>query len=410
MGLLSFFKSRESRAVIQSPPVLPPEDFLLFNYQFNKKVSDEATLAIPTAWACVRINSESVSSLPMKTFNEFSGQLQAADQPEWLYSPWSNLSESEMLSQIMISLMLDGNAFAFVPRGKKGEPLGILPLDPSRCALFRSNKGNVYLKVQGSKEVILAPEEFMHISWLTLPGRLRGYAPLQAAAGSIQLAEEAQNLASSWLRNGAMPSAAVTFEDGISEESIQSWRNMWTQMHGGSGNAGKIVALVGTTDIKPLSFSAKESQFLESRQFSIGELCRIWGVPPHAVADSSGSTSWGSGLSQQTAGYVNFTIKPLARKIERALTDVWRYSNPTGVVQLDYNSLLLGDPDTKSKYVTSLVSGGILTPNEARVSLGYAPIEGGEELASPIALPPAEEPQPEPENVKPSEENEDEEL
>src|SRR3546814_11269729 len=58
---------------------------------------------------------------------------------------------------------------------------------------------------------------------------------------------------------------------------------------------------------------------LESRAFSVEEICRFFGVPPFMVGHTEKSTSWGTGLEQHTLGFQKFTLRRRLKRIEQAL-------------------------------------------------------------------------------------------
>ena len=391
MKLLDRFLPSKQEKRLSSFPIAHD----VWNTTYTAPVSDDSALSIPTVWACIRSNSESVAGLQVESLKKSKGKKILVANPDWIEEPYSNAGSMDLISQWVVSMMIDGNAYGAVVRDELFKPRAIVPLSPGNCSLHQSAKdGLVRLHVHtGHTPTILGPGEFVHIPWVMLPGQLAGVSPVHVARKAITLASTAQDIGTAWLKNGSMPSAAVTFRDGMSQEAIENWKNLWNDMHQGSGNAGKVAAMLDGTDIKPLSFSAKDSQFLESRQLQVSELARIWGVPNHAINDASGSTSWGSGLAEQTAGYVNFTIKPIAMRIERALTKVWALYQANYEVKLNQSTLLLGDPKTKTEVAKTLKESGIITANEARNIHGYAAIDDPEANILKASTPTPSEPQ-----------------
>lgn len=373
---------------------------------FSSGTDLDKALSVPTAFACVRVNADAVMSMPISAYRVIKKRKVEVDKPSWLTNPFGNLSDAQLINQLVVSLMIDGNAYCAIVRDGQGIPTGLVPLNPEFCDLFVDPKDNIIkLRVSGQyKTTVLGFGEYIHIPWIILPGNLAGLSPIKSAKAAINLASAAQEVSATYLKNGSMPSLVVTLRGDMSEEAVKNFRNMWNQMHQGASNVGKIATMVDGTDIKPLSFSAKDSQFLESRRLQVAELARIWGVPPHAIGDASGSTSWGSGLAEQQTGWVNVTLGPIAMRIENALTEVWASYQARHVVSLDRSPLLL-DSKSAMEMNINLKNAGIITVNESRRRAGYSEIDDpkADELgSSPSAsLPPAEE---KPKEEKPKEE------
>ncbi|WP_274884608.1 phage portal protein [Sinorhizobium meliloti] len=87
----------------------------------------------------------------------------------------------------------------------------------------------------------------------------------------------------------------------------------------GAKNSGRPIILEGGTKIDVLSIKPEDAQMLESRGFSVEEVCRFFGVPPFMVGHTQKVTSFGSGLEQQVLGFQKFTLRRRLKRIEQAL-------------------------------------------------------------------------------------------
>jgi HK97 family phage portal protein len=92
-----------------------------------------------------------------------------------------------------------------------------------------------------------------------------------------------------------------------------------------SGGRGPLI-LSGGLEPAQLSVNSKDAEILATRLFTVEEICRIFGVPPHMVGHTDKTTSWGSGIEQQGIGFVRYTLQrhltPIAQELNSKLWPV----------------------------------------------------------------------------------------
>jgi HK97 family phage portal protein len=132
---------------------------------------------------------------------------------------------------------------------------------------------------------------------------------------------------------------------------------------------------------KPITITPEESQFLETRKFQVTEIARLFGVPPHMIGDLERSTSWGTGIEQQSIGFVTYTLRPWLTRIESALSK----QLPGGqFVKFNVDGLLRGDSKSRHESYRLGLDGGYYSPNEVRAWEDLAPIENGDSYRQPL--------------------------
>jgi HK97 family phage portal protein len=120
---------------------------------------------------------------------------------------------------------------------------------------------------------------------------------------------------------------------------------------------------------------------LESRAFSVEEICRFFGVPPHMVGHTEKTTSWGTGLEQQTLGFQKFTLRRRLKRIEMALEKqlLTARDRVEGVtIEFNLEGLLRADSKSRSEFYASGLQNGWFTINEVRALENMPPVEGGD--------------------------------
>lgn len=153
------------------------------------------------------------------------------------------------------------------------------------------------------------------------------------------------------------------------------------EKHAGTMNAGRPLLLEGGLTPHQVSFSPEDAQMLESRSFSVEEICRFFETPPHMIGHTEKSTSWGTGLEEQTLRFQKFTLRRRLKRIEQAimkqlLTPADRAAGI--VVEFNLEGLLRADSKGRSEFYRTMTQIGAMTINEVRGLENLPPVAGGE--------------------------------
>ena len=125
----------------------------------------------------------------------------------------------------------------------------------------------------------------------------------------------------------------------------------------------------------------EDAQMLESRGFSVEEICRFFGVPPFMIGHTEKSTSWGTGLEQQTLGFQKFTLRRRLKRIEQALEkQLLRAEDRAAGLTIEFNleGLLRGDSAGRAAFYQTMTQIGAMTINEVRALENLEKVEGGD--------------------------------
>ena len=268
-------------------------------------------------YACVRVISESVASLPLHVYkyNKNGGKEKVIDHP--LYhllhdEPNPEMTAYSFFEVALTHLLLWGNSYSQIIRNGKGEVLGLYPLMPDRMNVDRDDKGNIYYEYSVSSDdaptnkagtVRLKPEDVLHVPGLSFDG-LVGYSPIAMAKNAIGLGIAAEEYGSKFYANGAAPSGVLEHPGTLKDPS--KVRESWTQTFGGSSNSNKVAVLEEGMKYTPISINPSEAQFLETRNFQISEIARIYRVPAHMIGQLDKATF--SNIEQQSLEFVVYTL------------------------------------------------------------------------------------------------------
>lgn len=346
-------------------------------YRTGDGSSADQSMRLSAVFACLRLLSEAVATLPLDTFLRAEGTRRPyRPRPEYLSFQPPQGSRIDYLSQVMLSLLTAGNAYVATPRDDLGIPVDLVVLDPTRVTVVRGERGAVAYRVN---EKLYDDFDIMHIKGMCMPGASVGLSPLGYARETVDLGLSAQRYGAAFFANGALPGAVIEAPGEFPREAAERVAAMWNSRHQGVGNAARVGVLTRGATLNKVSISPDEAQFLQTRQFQVPDVARVFGVPPHLIADASNSTSWGSGLAEQNLAFGQFSLRPWVDRIEdahgRLLTT---HGLPDVFVKLNMDAMLRAG--TRERYEAHAVgiASGFLTRNEARRHEDLPPIPGGD--------------------------------
>ena len=135
------------------------------------------------------------------------------------------------------------------------------------------------------------------------------------AKNAIGLGIAAEEYGSKFYANGAAPSGVLEHPGTLKDPS--KVRESWTQTFGGSSNSNKVAVLEEGMKYTPISINPSEAQFLETRNFQISEIARIYRVPAHMIGQLDKATF--SNIEQQSLEFVVYTLRPWITRLEQAM-------------------------------------------------------------------------------------------
>lgn len=350
-------------------------------------VSTDQAMRLSAVFACLRLLSEAVATLPLDTF-ERSGpaRTEFRPRPEYLSFDPPQCSRIDYLSQLVLSLLTDGNAYVFTPRDRLGVPQDLVVLDPNRVDVGRVRGRVRYVCAGVELDASLgAGGELLHIPGMKMPGDIVGMSPIAYARETIGLGLAAQRYGESFFSNGALPGAVIEVpkETSFNQEAADRFSAAWNSRHKGVGHANKVGVLTGGATLNKVSIQPNDAQFLETRAFQVPDVARIFGVPPHLIADASNSTSWGSGLAEQNLAFGQFSLRPWIDRIEEAHNRLLTSHGLRQVfVKLNLDALLRASlKDRYAAYAVGITA-GVLLPEEARTTEDLPPLQASGDISS----------------------------
>lgn len=346
----------------------------------TKLTLPDAALQISAVFACVEILAQTISTLPLYVYRD-KGGVRVPDKMSrlWLLlheSPNRWMTPSEFLSAMVVNRMLRGNAYALIERDSAGEPIALVPLSPDQMEVSVVEGGEVYVYYQDGDITALAPENVIH--WKGLGNGFLGLSKLDFMRATTNEAIRAQDNANSLYGKGSKPTGVLQTDSKLSAEQVTALMTRFQTSMTSSGG-GLIIADRGLK-YSQMSLSPADAQLLETRRFTIEEICRWFGVPAVLVG-TTGQTTWGSGIEQIVSGFHKFTIGPLCKQLEQVLERRLKNYEPI-TIEFKMDGLLRTDPASRAAFYSTMSQNGAMTRNEIRRLENLPPVEGGDELTA----------------------------
>lgn len=336
-------------------------------------VNDVTAMQHAAVFACVRLIADSIAMLPLDVFRKIGEfREEVTPTPALIANPYAGMTPFEWMHQIVTSLVLRGNAFGLITaRDRLEYPTQVLPLHPDDVSITYNRTGLPRIPVYRIGGVQVPREDILHIKRFALPGAVEGLSPIEQAAQGIGLSLAAERYGARFFGDSANPSSVLETEQDLTDVQVLRNQKQWISSHGGRRHPA---VLSGGFKWRPISIMPDESQFLETRSYQRGEIAMLFGVPPHMIGDTQRSTSWGTGIEQQSIGYVTYTLGGWIACIENAFNTL----TPRGqFTKINVDGLLRGDQKSRYDSYTQARNAGWMNVDEIRALEDMPPIPDG---------------------------------
>lgn len=357
----------------------------LSEYQ-DSGAGSAAVLNLSAAFACVNLLAGTIASLPLMVYRTVDGRREVASNHP-LYrvlhdSPNADQTALDFWEFVCACIELHGNAYCEIARGSDGRVIALSPpMLPEAITVKRRSNGDLeYSWSDGSRQRKATQDTILHIRGFG-GSPLGGYSTLALGRHAFGMARSINQAASATFGNGVRPAGVMSSEKAFSAEQRKAAEEALQHKYAGAMNAGVPMLLDNGLKWESISINPDDAQMLESRAFSVEEICRFFGVPPHMVGHTDKSTSWGTGLEQQTLGFQKFTLRRRLKRIEQALEKqlLTARDRADGVtIEFNLEGLLRADSKARSEFYRQMTQIGAMTINEVRALENMPPVEGGD--------------------------------
>lgn len=380
---MSLFSRAEKRFYAPSgagdPWAIPSNGSLAGITAAGVPVTEDTAMQLIAVAACVRILANAVAGLPFDAVR-MSGPLRKTIEPPpgIISDPFGGadggqaLKRREGFQQMMVSLLLRGNAYALVTgKDKFGRPSRLRVLHPDRVKCAFDDYGQRVYEV--SRKAV-DPADIVHLMGLSYPESPTGMSVISHARNSIGLGLAAEEFGARFFGSGAHMSGIIEVEGDLDKERARMLKEGFTASHGGLQNAHTVGVLSGGAQWKPISVSPEDAQFLGTRQAQNLDIAMLFGVPPHMLGQVDRTTSWGTGIEQQSLGFTRYTLADWINAFE----DAWSAMLPgPQVARMNVDALLRTDTAGRFGIYMNARNAALMTPDEIRALENLPPLPDG---------------------------------
>lgn len=365
MGFFDRLLGREERAV-SFQTIWGSGDFLETSSMSGTFIDSQTSLQINAVFSAVSLISDTISTLPVDAYIRRDGARFAfRPRPEWVTKPDVDTTKEAFYGSVIVSLLLDGNAFIRVYSNARGEVVNLTVLNPLDVDIIRNGLGRVMYRVKGEDE-LLSADEVIFIPDLVRPGHIRGVSRVEALKENFGLAKALENYAAKFFGSGTQTSGVIEFEGNLTGEQAKMMQEAFDSRHRGWGKAHKTAILSGGAKYKPTNVPNDQAQFLDSRRMAVEDVARAFNIPPHLLG-LPGTNSYAS-VEQNNLAWVTHCLRPIVEKIEGALNPLMsRYpGGDSAFIKFNLDGLLRADINSRMSAFSTGLQAGFLTINDVR--------------------------------------------
>ena len=346
----------------------------------GKAVDPSSAIQSATVYSCVSVISDSIATMPVKTFRKTKDHREPTTPPTFLDAingmPNPETDSFTWLHRTINSLCLYGNSYWLITaRDRNGFPSEVYNLHPDDITIERKNSKAIYIyngKENFTRYTVFNPAgEIIHIKNFEQGSDL-GLSPIEAGSEAIGSALAQDEFSGSFFKNGAVLSGVIEMDSTPSEEQLRIFKQSFNRKHQGSHKAHNIGILTEGSKWRPLSLNHEQMQFLQSRKYTKSDICGLFRVPAYLIGDLSETTKLGSSIEEQNRVFYELTLLPYINRVETALTMMLPRNQ---FARIDVSGLLRANIKARYEAYNLGRNAGFLSVNEIRAKEDLAPVD-----------------------------------
>jgi HK97 family phage portal protein len=349
-------------------------------------VDQNNALSIAAVHSAVSLIADTISTLPVDSFIRLDGNRKPfRPKPSWVAQPDVNFAgHSVFYNSLLVSLLIDGNAFVRVYSNGSGAVVNLVVLNPQDVEIERNGRGRLVFTVKGESKP-LTSEDILYVPDLLRPGTIRGVSRVQGLRENLGLSKALESYAANFFGGGTTLAGVIEVEGNLSREQAESLRGSFDTAHSGWRKSGRTGILSGGAKFKPTQADPEKSQALEARRMAVEDVARIWRIPSHML-NLPGTNTYSS-VEQNMIGFTTHTLRPYVSKIEDIMSSLMSRvpGGETAFVKFNMSGLLRADIQTRYAAYSTGIQSGFLAINDIRRLEDMSPQDG--EAAEAVRVP-----------------------
>ncbi|MFB6347842.1 phage portal protein [Moraxella sp. ZJ142] len=381
MGFFDFFRKKSLQTVPSDgwyPMVHEPHAGA---WQKGETLNRTDVVNFHAVFACVSLISSDIGKLKIELKSRKDGVLlptksrsQAILSVPNRHQTWQQFAE-----QWISSKLLRGNTYVYKQRDIFGEIWQLHVLNPDRVRVLVTDSGEVFYhisrdKLFGIDDMTVPASEIIHDRFNCFYHPLVGLSPISACAAAAGVGTAIQQMNTALFKNGSRPSGILSVPTSINQSKADEIKARWQAQYSGL-NRGGIAVIGDGTKYESISISSSDAQAIEQLKMTTDIVCSVFHVPAFKV----GMTDFKSGqkISDLNEIYYSDCLQHYIEAMENLL-DTHLELEKGVECEADLSPLIRMDSTSQMAYLKEGTLSGIISPNEARASLGLAPVAGGD--------------------------------
>lgn len=351
-------------------------------------VTPATALTLSAFWACVWLNARTLATLPLyltrydargKGTHEINDPL--FDVLRW--KPNTLMTAVNFWTFLWANEQVWGAGYA-EKKMNGGKVVALEPLLSEFMTPFLTDKGLLrYRYDEPTNPRDFTADQIFRVMSRTLDG-ITGCSVIEFARHSLGLAQSGEQAAGNTFKNGLQAGGFIKVDKFLKKEQRAEFRSEIDDFTGAKGKKrGGVMVLEGGTDFKELTIKPQDAELLQSRQFSVEDVCRWFGTPPVLIGHSSqGQTMWGSGIEQIFGGWTRLGLRPYLETCRQEVRSslIAPADRRDVYAEYDLDELLAADSQARANLYSTYAQNGIMNRNEMREKEGLPAVEGGDLL------------------------------
>lgn len=391
------FQKRATSQNLGGPQYADPALLKLFRINSSTAagidITHDIAMQIEAVFACVRVLSETIASLPVILYERISDteKRRAVEHPLYRLmhdAPNPAMTSYEFREVAQSALELRGNSYSEIDRDNAGRVSALYPI-PADAVRVESNGWDLKYHIRTKTGTpVLDPSRVLHIKFLPGTDGIVGLDPIAACRESLALSYATREFGATFFGNGATFGGTLEHPGKLSKAAQDLLRESINEKHQTGAKAHKFLILQENMKYQQIGIAPENAQFLETRKFQVTDIARIFRVPPHMIGDLDRATF--SNVEQQAIDFVVHSIRPRLVRWEQALNRALLLPSEQGRFYFEFlvDGLLRGDIFSRYQAYQIGINTGFLSRNEVRNIENMNAVEGLDEyIVQPGVMP-----------------------
>ena len=338
----------------------------------GKAVTERTAMQVTTVWACVRLLAETMGAMPSAIYRaEKSGNATKTDDHPLhevlVEQPNADMNGLEAREARTANIALRGNQIALIERRSSGDVSSLYPVPYGQVQRKRDSSTDYEMRygiTDRGKLEWYPPEKVWHTKGFSFNG-LEGLSPIGYAREAMALALAGEEFNARLFGQGLIPSALVSIPQWLTDDQREKANKKMLELHAGLQNMRKPMLLEGGMKVEAGLMTPDDAQFLQLRQFTVVELCRLFGVKPHMIAALERATD--NNIEKLSLEFVMYTMLPYIRRDEVGARKLFKLADrSTFFYRYNFEGLLRADSQARALLYSILLQNGVYNRNEVR--------------------------------------------